>query len=100
MEINFEGNSIISSFLDKFNSMTEVKVFNQLLIMCDKEDLKYYSTKENRDTIARRTEISEPTVRNAMTELVKSDLLIKLSKGEYRINPKYVDLHNKKFINK
>lgn len=100
MEMNFEGSNIISSFLDRFHSMTGVKVFNQILIMCDKEDLKYYSTKENRETIATRTEISEPTVRNAMVELVSSGLLIKLSKGEYRINPKYIDLHNKKFINK
>lgn len=100
MEINFEGNNILTSFMDRFDSMTEVKVFNQILIMSDKDNLKFYSTKSNRDLIALRTELSEATVRNALVKLTKSELLIQLSKGEYRVNPKYVNLYNKKFINK
>lgn len=99
--MNFDGKgNMVTSFINLFDTMSEAKVYNEIVILCDKDDLVYYSTKNNRLKIVERTRLSEITVKNCTVTLTKKTLLIKLSKGMYRINPKYLSLYNKNYVNK
>jgi len=100
MEVMFDSGVKVRSFLNLFSTISEVRIFNEILVLCDKDDLVYHSTRLNRDRICERTSLSDVTVKNSMVVFVKKELLIKQAKGIYRINPRFIKMHNRDYINK
>lgn len=79
-----------SDFTDLLSNLTQVKVFKEIILTINKEDLKWTHTKEERERISTKLKTSEVTFKRALHGIVESGLMHKLGRGCYQINPSYV----------
>ncbi len=75
---------------EKCKHIGEVNVFSYIITHCNKETLRWFSTKEDRIAIAKKYGIGESSISRYLINLVNYGLLEKRTKGEYKINEQYI----------
>jgi hypothetical protein len=83
-----------------FTTLSETRVFDCIVGLCDKSNLVFYGLAENRGIICTYTGLSDITVKHVIARIVKKGALVKIGRAKYRLNPVYVRVNNRKIINK
>jgi len=73
-------------YVDK---MSVLKVYTTIVALST-HDFKFYSTEDNRAKVAWRWQISPNTVKYALRQLVKKDLIELEQRGVYKINRDFI----------
>lgn len=68
---------------------SEGKVLDRILVASKENNLTWYSNKDSRKLIADRLEISDIRVKQILAQLTLKGVLLKTSKGVYRVSAKY-----------
>lgn len=71
---------------------SEGKLLSKIILASKDNNLTWYSNKDSRGTIAKKLEISDIRVKQLLASLVLKGILIKLSKGVYKISSKYLSI--------
>lgn len=74
------------NFLDRFQHLSEVRIFKEILKGLNKEDMTWAHTRSTRLQIIRKVHISEIGFKTRLTSMVKSKLLIRIGRGLYKVN--------------
>lgn len=80
-----------ANFVDKLGSITEMRVFQEIVYRCNKNTLVWSHSKEERVKICEKLKISELTFKRTLQALTNSRLIIWKSRGNYIVNNDYVD---------
>jgi hypothetical protein len=88
MKWKFDFNG--SDFTDKLSNLTQVKIFKEIVYNCNKQNLKWEHSEEERLRISAKLKISEITFKRALQGITKSRLITRVGRGVYQVNPDYV----------
>jgi hypothetical protein len=80
-----------TNFVSKLKSITELNVLTEVVYNCNKQDLTWTNNKESREEICRKLDIANITFHKALASLVDVRLLIKKSRGNYKLNDLYIN---------
>ena len=80
-----------TSFVDKLNNLTEMKILNQIVVRANKDTLLWFHTEEERLKICAAARISEITFKRYVPGLVKAKILLKKGRGAYMLNSEFID---------
>lgn len=78
-------------WVSKCTHMGEVRLFNYILATFNRHDATWANTRQRRLAIKQLHGLEESTIFNYLKLLTKSKLLIKMGKGEYKVNAEYVE---------
>lgn len=99
IKMDFTNETILS----KFEHLTEIKIFDKILTRANPDTLEWTHTKEERETICAKITIpdsnrksgyrtlSEISFKKHISKMVKNDILVKKSKGIYKINKTLIE---------
>lgn len=100
ISFTYDKGKKVPSVWSLFDTVSEVRVYDQVVAMADPEDYTFTANKMNREKICERTGLSDITVRHIIAEICKKEVIIRLDRGFYRLNPKFLGINDKRFINK
>lgn len=79
-----------TTLLDMCKHIGEVKLFGYIVSKMNKESLDFVSNEKVKDDILKELDLSRDTVNRYLSNLCEYKLLIKLSRGYYRVNKRYL----------
>lgn len=79
------------SFLGKFKRLGEAKLYEFILLNCDKQTMMWTCNSITRQNAAIHSDISEDSINRYLRDMVKSGLLLHEIRSVYKVNPKFID---------
>ncbi len=79
-----------SGFLDKVSKMSDLKVLNQIVMRCNKSSMVWHNDQTEKGLICEQIKLNPITFDKCLARLVESEVLIRIFKGKYMVNTKYI----------
>ena len=78
------------TIMDACNTLSELRAISSIIKSCSDLDLMWYSNINSRKKLANELQISDSRVKQVIADLCSLGILIKRSKGIYKISKRYI----------